>query len=76
MRLFPAAALLSAVLASAACAEGGFPAAPAAPAPVGLPAGVSWFTDLRAGLEEAKRSGRPVMLLAAAPSCGGVSGTW
>ncbi len=49
--------------------------APVAPA-TAVPSGVQWFTELRAGLEEARRTGRPVMLLAAAPSCGGVSGMW
>ena len=77
MRAFDAALLLTAAVAAPAACAGATPqTAPASPAAAAVPAGVHWFTDLRAGLEEAKRTGRPVMLLAAAPSCGGVPGTW
>ncbi|MGL4554747.1 MAG: hypothetical protein ACRC33_26570 [Gemmataceae bacterium] len=37
---------------------------------------VAWFTSLEAGLVEAKRTGRPILFLSAAPHCSGVSGIW
>lgn len=76
MHAVHAALLLSAALAAPAAAQAVPTATPAAPHAAAVPAGVNWFTDLRAGLAEAKRTGRPVMLLAATPSCGGIPGTW
>lgn len=38
--------------------------------------GIQWYATLDAGLREAKRSGRPILFLSAAPHCGGVSGVW
>lgn len=38
--------------------------------------GIAWYPTLDAGLKEAKRSGRPILFLSAAPHCGGVSGVW
>lgn len=38
--------------------------------------GIQWFTRLKDGLAEAKRTGRPILYLSAAPSCGGVPGVW
>jgi hypothetical protein len=38
--------------------------------------GIQWFTRLKDGLAEAKRTGRPILFLSAAPSCGGVPGVW
>jgi hypothetical protein len=46
-------------------------AASAAPA-----AGIQWFATWESGLREARRSGRPILLVSAAPHCAGVSGTW
>lgn len=40
------------------------------------PAGIQWFTDLEAGQAEAKRTGRPILFVSAAPHCGGISGMW
>lgn len=37
---------------------------------------IAWYTDLFSGLEEAKRTGKPILLMSAAPSCGGVPGMW
>lgn len=37
---------------------------------------IAWYTDLNAGLAEAKRTGKPILLMSAAPSCSGVSGVW
>lgn len=39
-------------------------------------AGVQWFTTLEAAKKEAERTGRPILLVSAAPHCGGVSGIW
>lgn len=38
--------------------------------------GVQWFTDIKQGLDEAKRTGMPIMLLSAAPQCSEVPGNW
>jgi ABC-type sugar transport system substrate-binding protein len=64
-----AAAFLGAGLAPAARAQ----TASKAPAPAG---GIQWFTRLKDGLAEAKRTGKPILFLSAAPSCGGVPGVW
>jgi anti-sigma factor RsiW len=40
------------------------------------PAGVAWFATWESGLREAQRTGKPILLVAAAPSCAGVSGIW
>ncbi len=37
---------------------------------------VIWYGTLDGGLSEAKRSGRPIILLSAAPHCQAVSGVW
>ena len=42
----------------------------------GRPAKIAWFGTLQSGLAEAKRSGRPILLISAAPQCLGVSGVW
>jgi hypothetical protein len=38
--------------------------------------GIVWFGTLRAGLAEAKRTNRPILLISAAPHCHNVSGIW
>lgn len=38
--------------------------------------GIQWFGTLDRGLQEAQRTGRPILFLAAAPHCGGISGIW
>jgi hypothetical protein len=68
-----AAAFLGAGLAPAARAQTASKPAAKAPAPAG---GIQWFTRLRDGLAEAKRTGKPILFLSAAPSCGGVPGVW
>jgi hypothetical protein len=45
----------------------------AATRPVG---GIQWFATWEAGLREAQRTGQPILLVAATPHCGGVSGMW
>ncbi|HZZ82164.1 MAG TPA: hypothetical protein VFE62_26940 [Gemmataceae bacterium] len=50
------------------------------PPPVGqaLPPanGIQWFATWKAGLAEAQRTGKPILLVSAAPHCAGVSGIW
>jgi hypothetical protein len=38
--------------------------------------GIPWFATWEGGLKEATRSGKPILLVSAAPHCAGVSGTW
>lgn len=37
---------------------------------------IAWYGQLQDGLAEAKRSGRPILLVSAAPQCQNVSGMW
>jgi len=37
---------------------------------------IAWFGTWEGGLAEAKRTGRPIFLVAAAPHCHGVPGIW
>lgn len=39
-------------------------------------AGVAWYTTWDTGLEEAKRSNRPIFFMSAATTCSGVSGVF
>jgi hypothetical protein len=39
-------------------------------------AGIQWFATLTDGLAEAKRTGKPLLFLSAAPHCGGIPGLW
>jgi hypothetical protein len=38
--------------------------------------GIQWFATWESGLREAQRSGRPMLLVSAAPHCAGVPGIW
>jgi hypothetical protein len=38
--------------------------------------GVQWFATLERGRLEAERTGKPILFVAAAPHCGGISGMW
>ncbi len=40
------------------------------------PAGVAWFGTWEGALAEASRTGKPILLLSAAPQCRGVPGIW
>jgi hypothetical protein len=40
------------------------------------PAGIQWFATLQSARAEAARTGRPILLVSAAPHCAGVSGIW
>jgi hypothetical protein len=37
---------------------------------------IQWFATLERGLAEAKRTGKPILFVSAAPHCAGVSGMW
>ncbi len=37
---------------------------------------ISWYSDWRQGLAAARASGKPILLMSAAPQCKGVSGIW
>ena len=39
-------------------------------------AGIQWYATLDRGLAEAKRTGKPILFVSAAPHCAGVSGMW
>lgn len=54
---------------------GGAMSVPDNPQSVGE-AGVAWYTTWETGLEEAKRSNRPIFFMAAATTCSGVSGVF
>jgi hypothetical protein len=38
--------------------------------------GIAWYATWERALRVAKETGRPIMLLAAAPQCHGISGLW
>lgn len=40
------------------------------------PAKIAWFGTWKEGLAEAKRTGRPILLIAATPHCHNISGLW
>ncbi|CAN5492280.1 hypothetical protein BH11CYA1_BH11CYA1_12760 [soil metagenome] len=37
---------------------------------------IGWIPTWQQGLEEARQSGKPIMLFSGAPECGGVPGIW
>ena len=49
---------------------------PPADGEVASGAGIQWFATLDRGLAEARRTGKPILFVSAAPHCGGVSGLW
>jgi len=40
------------------------------------PGAIQWFATWESGTKEARRSGRPILLVSAAPHCAGVPGVW
>ena len=38
--------------------------------------GIIWYGILKDGLAEAKRTGKPLLFVTAAPQCGGIPGMW
>lgn len=71
-----ASCVLSLVLVGVAVAQP--PGGPPMPGRVEVREGerIAWFGTLKEGLAEAKRLGRPVMLVSAAPHCHEVPGVW
>ena len=41
-----------------------------------MPSGIQWFATWDSGVDEAARTGKPILLVSAAPHCAGVSGIW
>ena len=41
-----------------------------------MPDKIAWYATWKSGLAEAERSGRPILLLSAAPHCHQTSGIW
>jgi len=80
----PTAVLLLALLALAPAAAAqdrgpgprGGPPGPLATVEPGPASGIAWFPTWEAGRAEAKRTGRPVLLVSAAPHCHGTPGIW
>jgi len=46
------------------------------PASKKVVSGIVWYGVLEDGLAEAKRTGKPILLITAAAQCGGVPGMW
>ncbi len=38
--------------------------------------GIGWIANWRQGLVEARKSNKPILLMAGMPACGGVPGVW
>jgi hypothetical protein len=79
--LIAAAAMLPVLAASLLGGRTARAQAPAASRPAPAAAaketgGIQWFARLKDGLAEARRTGKPILFLSAAPSCGGVPGVW
>lgn len=67
---FLASAALVLVFAPLSFAESTSPKTP------GPDAKIQWYGTWKAAAAEAKRTGRPILLTAAAPQCKGTSGIW
>ena len=80
MRIQLPAAVIAVVAACLAFESRADDAAPPKPAPraeaKSPPAGIQWFATWEQGAAEAKRTGRPILLIAAAPHCHDISGLW
>ena len=49
---------------------------PGAASSSGRQGGIAWFGTLKSALVEAARTGRPILLISAAPHCHNISGLW
>jgi len=38
--------------------------------------GIAWYGVLQDGLDEARRTGKPILFITAAAQCGGIPGMW
>ncbi|MEZ4537353.1 MAG: hypothetical protein R3D26_20490 [Cyanobacteriota/Melainabacteria group bacterium] len=49
---------------------------PSLPANAANEAGIGWIPTWKQGIAEANRTKKPILLVSAAPQCGGVPGEW
>lgn len=49
---------------------------PSLPANATVEEGIGWIPTWRQGIAEANRTKKPILLVSAAPQCGGVPGEW
>lgn len=76
MKRFLTVSLFSLACASTSYTQGSRPIDIAAsPQAIGE-AGIMWYTTWDSALEEAERSNRPIFFMAAAATCGGISGVF
>ena len=76
-KAFSAASLVAILAMSGFCFAAGPGIAGAGPSKIEPgQSGVAWFTTWKTGEAEAKRSGRPILFMAAATQCSGVSGVF
>jgi len=68
--------LVAAVRADDGAATAAPKPAPRADAKAAAGGGIQWFATWEQGAAEAKRTGRPILLVAAAPHCHDISGLW
>ena len=47
-----------------------------AAAPADAAERIAWYSSVKQGLAVAKTTGRPILLVSAAPHCHGISGIW
>ena len=47
-----------------------------APTSKSVGSGIAWFGVLQDGLDEARKTGMPILFVTAAPQCNGVPGMW
>lgn len=70
-------AIALSLLATAASAQGDAPLTEASSAPLSRSSGgIAWYGTWSQGRAEAERTGRPILLMSAAPQCHGVPGMW
>ena len=76
IRPLPAPAIAASLLVVTAVGAASPPSPATVARPATPPARIAWFGTWEAGLAEAKRTGRPILLIAAAPHCHNISGMW
>jgi len=68
-------ALIGAAIVMGTAAQAQPPGPPSGPIP-SAQGGIVWFGTLKAGIAEARRTNRPILLISAVPHCHNVSGIW
>ena len=75
-----AAMAIAAVMSRPVNAQLGSPTGPSfggsVPSSKKVVSGIAWYGVLQDGLDEAKRTGKPILFITAAAQCGGVPGMW